>query len=115
MKLEHETKSALGVEVREIKLNLQECMRRLGVQWSHEEPKGHMSVKECLAGLGLEEYHDLFLNEGFETIDDLKAMTERDLEEIGVSKKGQRARIMRSLLSIQSSPAPEGDGMERCS
>ena len=52
------------------------------------------SVKDLLTSLNLLEYEDLFVAEEI-TMDILVAMTEENLQSIGVRTFGQRFRIMR--------------------
>lgn len=49
----------------------------------------------------LPQYLELFISEGFEDMDSIETLKEQDLEEMGISKKGHRNKIMRFVKRLR--------------
>ncbi|MCP5015659.1 MAG: hypothetical protein GY938_10350 [Ketobacter sp.] len=42
-------------------------------------------------------YNDLFINDGWDTLDVIKEMNDEDLVELGINKKGHRIKIIKAI------------------
>ena len=57
-------------------------------------------IKVLLDNIGLDIYYDIFIDEGIETIDDIKSMSKSDLKDIGINKILHRNKIMNAVLKF---------------
>ena len=64
-------------------------------------------VWQLLDQVGLEDYSFKIIAAGYETVDDVKAMTHQDLEECGVRKQGHIKRFMRKIETLHDAPHAE--------
>ena len=55
-----------------------------------------------LAQMGMQDYENLFLMAGIETVEGLTRLTNQDLKVIGITSSKHRKRIMQSYASIKS-------------
>ena len=51
--------------------------------------------------LKLNEYLDMFINDGWDDMDVISTLTDQDLIDIGISKKGHRRKIIKSLSRME--------------
>ena len=58
-----------------------------------------MSVAEWLQQLGLNEYETLMIESGYDDIDFITSVTEEELLEIGINKKG-RSSLLCNLIHL---------------
>ena len=58
-----------------------------------------MSVAEWLQQLGLNEYETLMIESGYDDIDFITSVTEEELLEIGINKKG-RSLLLCNLIHL---------------
>jgi len=54
-------------------------------------------LKQWFEQLGLQEYFDNIVEQGFQTVEEIKELTDTDLKEIGINKLGHRRRILQTL------------------
>lgn len=59
------------------------------------------SLEEWLQLLRLEEYLPAFLDQGYQTVDDVTQLTWEDLEEFGIVKLGHQKKIMLAIKRIK--------------
>jgi len=58
------------------------------------------SIREWLTDLGLSQYHDRFIKNGWDHINFVYDMAEEDLVVIGVASASDRIRILRSIALL---------------
>eukprot|EP01083_Nonionella_stella_P191648 709188_1 len=56
--------------------------------------KKQKEFKEWICELGLGEYYNLFIENGFDDIEVVKLLNDNDLKELGINKKGSRMKIL---------------------
>ena len=59
------------------------------------------SVRAWLEANRLSEYYDNFINEGWETLEDVAGMEQNDLKDCGMIKGGHRKRALKAIGILQ--------------
>ena len=62
---------------------------------------GASSVRAWLEANRLSEYYDNFINEGWETLEDVAGMEQNDLKDCGMIKGGHRKRALKAIGILQ--------------
>ena len=68
-------------------------------KYKNNESNGNMIKKWLVNIVGLD-YHDLFVKDGWDNFECIKVMTEKDLIDIGISKRGHRVRILQHIFKL---------------
>eukprot|EP00483_Globobulimina_turgida_P002130 UN02132 len=71
----------------------------------------NMTVFNWLNGIGLSEYYDVLIKEGYETIDDILSITENDLNRLNINKQMHVKKFMNKInQSLNGNNVDNGEG-----
>ena len=71
-----------------------------------EEEDEYQEVRNWFKKVGfvkqdeMEKYCNLFIDDGFETLEDIADMDESDLESLGITKKGHIKKLMKAIAKL---------------